>query len=599
MSSLDRPSGEGDVRQLLKLYRTEIAMAVNDVFPLLHGLADHDVITEDKFKETLSLKEKEGCHKAFHALLTWLLSRDSSSIQDFWRILFKDYNLERYARLQPIHSSFPKNIDLSRHRKGKKVPVSLKTLTLSRPQGKRKAPEERGSPQLPPLTVKCTSNPGSLSKAKSAKKPENSETQRFPLLNGIQTVSASVQRAVTVSSSDLPGTCGAVEGILIKQVFESGNSKKCIKVGGEFYTPGKFEDTGGKSKNRSPKPSVRPKASQVSQPNGGEQRLSQQSRSAFTPVHSTDQSLHQKNDDECAVCRDGGELICCDGCPRAFHLTCLVPPLTEIPSGTWRCVRCVEGKTEPDGCQGEERIRKDSHSQTQCFQPAQKRGKRMKGKPGGAFVFSSAAKHGPLGLSKQVLPGLRKLGEREKTVTKEPTPSSDATFVFKHPLPNAPTPSPLLVIAPTVLHPPESTGLERHQWETSRSRPISPEQKLSEEERCGICRGGGGGLLYCAQCFQPFHRHCHFSSSADRTGGIVKCKFCSERLDPVPLEGLLSSNTSALGSVKVVEDSSGNEPVLNKEELDSLLNENSFDGILQWAFQNMSRPLSEAQNFFS
>uniref|UniRef100_F7DZ88 Autoimmune regulator n=2 Tax=Ornithorhynchus anatinus TaxID=9258 RepID=F7DZ88_ORNAN len=207
--------------------------------------------------------EKEGCHKAFHALLTWLLSRDSSSIQDFWRILFKDYNLERYARLQPIHNSFPKDIDLSRHRKGRKVPISLKTLTLPRPQGKRKASEERGSPQLPPLAVKCTSNPGSLSKAKSAKKPENSETQRFPLLNGIQTMSASVQRAVTVSSSDLPGTCGAVEGILIKQVFESGSSKKCIKVGGEFYTPGKFEDAGGKSKNRSPKPPVRPKASQV------------------------------------------------------------------------------------------------------------------------------------------------------------------------------------------------------------------------------------------------------------------------------------------------------------------------------------------------
>lgn len=39
----------------------------------------------------------------------------------------------------------------------------------------------------------------------------------------------------------------------------------------------------------------------------------------------------QKNEDECAVCHDGGELICCDGCPRAFHLACLCPPLQEIP----------------------------------------------------------------------------------------------------------------------------------------------------------------------------------------------------------------------------------------------------------------------------
>lgn len=39
---------------------------------------------------------------------------------------------------------------------------------------------------------------------------------------GIQAMSASVQRAVTVSSGDVPGTRGAVEGILIQQVFESG-----------------------------------------------------------------------------------------------------------------------------------------------------------------------------------------------------------------------------------------------------------------------------------------------------------------------------------------------------------------------------------------
>lgn len=35
-------------------------------------------------------------------------------------------------------------------------------------------------------------------------------------------MSTSVQRAVTVSSGDVPGACGAVEGILIQQVFESG-----------------------------------------------------------------------------------------------------------------------------------------------------------------------------------------------------------------------------------------------------------------------------------------------------------------------------------------------------------------------------------------
>lgn len=59
-------------------------------------------------QETLRLKEKEGCPQAFHALLSWLLTQDAGAILDFWRVLFKDYNLERYVRLQSILDTFPK-----------------------------------------------------------------------------------------------------------------------------------------------------------------------------------------------------------------------------------------------------------------------------------------------------------------------------------------------------------------------------------------------------------------------------------------------------------------------------------------------------------
>ncbi|KAK2514426.1 Aire [Columba guinea] len=102
------PAGEGDLRHLLKLHRTEIAMAVDDVFPLLHGLVDHDIVPEHIFKETLSRTEREGSHRAFHALLTWLLGRDATAIRDFWAVLFKDYNLERYTRLRPLRGAFPR-----------------------------------------------------------------------------------------------------------------------------------------------------------------------------------------------------------------------------------------------------------------------------------------------------------------------------------------------------------------------------------------------------------------------------------------------------------------------------------------------------------
>lgn len=47
----------------------------------------------------------------------------------------------------------------------------------------------------------------------------------------------------------------------------------------------------------------------------------------------------------CRVCKDGGELLCCDACPSSYHLHCLNPPLPEIPNGEWLCPRCTVSAT--------------------------------------------------------------------------------------------------------------------------------------------------------------------------------------------------------------------------------------------------------------
>ncbi|XP_016921973.2 chromodomain-helicase-DNA-binding protein Mi-2 homolog isoform X1 [Apis cerana] len=51
-----------------------------------------------------------------------------------------------------------------------------------------------------------------------------------------------------------------------------------------------------------------------------------------------------EDDDEhmefCRICKDGGELLCCDSCTSAYHTHCLNPPLSEIPDGDWKCPRC-------------------------------------------------------------------------------------------------------------------------------------------------------------------------------------------------------------------------------------------------------------------
>ncbi|XP_061662848.1 transcription intermediary factor 1-alpha isoform X3 [Syngnathoides biaculeatus] len=46
------------------------------------------------------------------------------------------------------------------------------------------------------------------------------------------------------------------------------------------------------------------------------------------------------NEDWCAVCQNGGELLCCDKCPKVFHLSCHIPVLSESPSGAWFCSFC-------------------------------------------------------------------------------------------------------------------------------------------------------------------------------------------------------------------------------------------------------------------
>ncbi|KAM4873867.1 transcription intermediary factor 1-alpha isoform 1-T1 [Thomomys bottae] len=46
------------------------------------------------------------------------------------------------------------------------------------------------------------------------------------------------------------------------------------------------------------------------------------------------------NEDWCAVCQNGGELLCCEKCPKVFHLSCHVPTLTNFPSGEWICTFC-------------------------------------------------------------------------------------------------------------------------------------------------------------------------------------------------------------------------------------------------------------------
>lgn len=51
-------------------------------------------------------------------------------------------------------------------------------------------------------------------------------------------------------------------------------------------------------------------------------------------------SAEMESEDFCAVCLIGGDLLCCDRCPKVYHLSCHIPALLTFPSGDWVCSLC-------------------------------------------------------------------------------------------------------------------------------------------------------------------------------------------------------------------------------------------------------------------
>ncbi|KXZ54996.1 hypothetical protein GPECTOR_3g160 [Gonium pectorale] len=59
------------------------------------------------------------------------------------------------------------------------------------------------------------------------------------------------------------------------------------------------------------------------------------------------------SDYPCKVCGspdDGPRMLLCDACGTGWHMLCLVPQLSAVPSGQWVCPKCVELRREaPEG----------------------------------------------------------------------------------------------------------------------------------------------------------------------------------------------------------------------------------------------------------
>lgn len=52
-------------------------------------------------------------------------------------------------------------------------------------------------------------------------------------------------------------------------------------------------------------------------------------------------STQDHNRSWCNICKKDGDLLCCDRCPRAYHLSCLKMSEEDLPEGEWYCEYCL------------------------------------------------------------------------------------------------------------------------------------------------------------------------------------------------------------------------------------------------------------------
>ncbi|KAK3531862.1 hypothetical protein QTP70_032540, partial [Hemibagrus guttatus] len=258
---------------------------------------------------------------------------------------------------------------------------------------------------------------------------QNYGKKALQIRSGVQSVSTSVQHAVTLSAGELP-----VEEILIQQVIESGGAKKCIKVGGEFYSSSTLEEeTAGGHMTQT-----------------GQSHSHQQGETRARVMDVCRAVEH--NDDECAVCKDGGELICCDGCPRAFHppAWCLrsppYPGVQHAQLGSWRCRFCSISRTAAE---------KTFTSLQSPPPPPPPPPPLMESSPNSTVDFSFFS---------------------STSVSTLTSSTSTQPAAFQNP-------------------DPEPAGVKK--W-------------------CGICHLSRGELIICPECLQSFHTHCNFPNGRAR-----------------------------------------------------------------------------------
>jgi hypothetical protein len=63
------------------------------------------------------------------------------------------------------------------------------------------------------------------------------------------------------------------------------------------------------------------------------------------PIDDSEHEPSDHNNDFCFKCGEGGDLLCCDGCPNAAHKQCI--GMKKVPKGNWFCEVCQTNSENP------------------------------------------------------------------------------------------------------------------------------------------------------------------------------------------------------------------------------------------------------------
>ncbi|KAM9434971.1 uncharacterized protein Hap1MRO34_002705 [Clarias gariepinus] len=137
----------------------------------------------------------------------------------------------------------------------------------------------------------------------------------------------------------LPVSCGSVSGFLYKNRF-AGSRSKSIRTKERWFTPEAFVRQELTLKDGNWKKDILCHGKTLNYLVKKE-ILIVHARSCPCLQCCPKDHRDQDNDDVCYICNKENKLVCCDGCPRAFHRHCHVPTLQDDKLGEeWMCTFC-------------------------------------------------------------------------------------------------------------------------------------------------------------------------------------------------------------------------------------------------------------------